>query len=344
MSVVLRMVLVLGAVFLAFPAFASARIVQCGEVITSDTRVDNDLHCATPVALEIGAHGVDLDLRGHTIEAVEFADENGSYYDEGDGLIVPGYDDVSVANGTIIGASSLGYGVRADDAERLSLRRLSISGYGSLVVRGDAVRIDEVTTRGFSSWVVSNGATIKGLTTHTELDVFGQAVEVADGNFGDLTIFHVDGSSFTRNVSAEWNVDGGGNSLIQNRGGRWHLSGGDGNTVRRNRITQGLSLGSGFSGSLVRDNTVSGSADFDEADGISVAAGATGNRLENNSVSGSADDGIDVEDPSTTLIGNRAFGNGDLGIEAVTGVIDGGGNRAWDNGNPLQCVNVQCER
>jgi len=31
-----------------------------------------------------------------------------------------------------------------------------------------------------------------------------------------------------------------------------------------------------------------------------------------------------------------------LGIEPVAGVIDGGGNRAWDNGNPLQCLNVDC--
>jgi hypothetical protein len=34
--------------------------------------------------------------------------------------------------------------------------------------------------------------------------------------------------------------------------------------------------------------------------------------------------------------------NGDLGIEAVLGVIDGGGNRAHANGNPLQCVGVIC--
>jgi hypothetical protein len=51
---------------------------------------------------------------------------------------------------------------------------------------------------------------------------------------------------------------------------------------------------------------------------------------------------LDVEEPSTTLAGNRAFGNADLGIEAVAGVIDGGGNRAWDIGNPLQCLNVDC--
>ena len=31
-----------------------------------------------------------------------------------------------------------------------------------------------------------------------------------------------------------------------------------------------------------------------------------------------------------------------LGIEAVFGVTDGGGNRAHGNGNPSQCTNVAC--
>jgi hypothetical protein len=34
--------------------------------------------------------------------------------------------------------------------------------------------------------------------------------------------------------------------------------------------------------------------------------------------------------------------NADLGIEAVPGVTDGGGNRATGNGNPLQCVSITC--
>jgi hypothetical protein len=54
------------------------------------------------------------------------------------------------------------------------------------------------------------------------------------------------------------------------------------------------------------------------------------------------DDGIDVENPWTTLFANSAFRNVDLGIEAVVGVVDGGGNRAAGNGNQLQCMNVFC--
>jgi parallel beta-helix repeat protein len=43
-------------------------------------------------------------------------------------------------------------------------------------------------------------------------------------------------------------------------------------------------------------------------------------------------------DVAVTLGSNRADRNADLGIEATSGVIDGGGNRAKHNGNPAQCV------
>jgi hypothetical protein len=58
-------------------------------------------------------------------------------------------------------------------------------------------------------------------------------------------------------------------------------------------------------------------------------------------------DGLDVSGPpqvtdGITLAHNAALANADLGIE-TPGVIDGGSNRARENGNPLQCVGVVCE-
>jgi hypothetical protein len=53
-------------------------------------------------------------------------------------------------------------------------------------------------------------------------------------------------------------------------------------------------------------------------------------------------DGFDVDSRSAKRRNNRAIRNADLGIEAVRGVIDGGGNRASGNGDPRQCVNVAC--
>ena len=64
--------------------------------------------------------------------------------------------------------------------------------------------------------------------------------------------------------------------------------------------------------------------------------------MRSNTTDKNGDDGIDVETPTTTLTANAATYNGDLGIEGVEGIIDGGGNRAFGNGNPLQCLNVAC--
>jgi hypothetical protein len=54
------------------------------------------------------------------------------------------------------------------------------------------------------------------------------------------------------------------------------------------------------------------------------------------------DDGIDVRAPGTTVTRNTANANHGLGISAVPGVIDGGGNRAAGNGDPAQCINLAC--
>jgi parallel beta-helix repeat protein len=64
--------------------------------------------------------------------------------------------------------------------------------------------------------------------------------------------------------------------------------------------------------------------------------------ISRNLVTGNGDDGIDVGAASSTVTRNTAAENVDLGIEAVPGV-DGGGNRAFGNGNPLQCLNVECK-
>jgi hypothetical protein len=56
----------------------------------------------------------------------------------------------------------------------------------------------------------------------------------------------------------------------------------------------------------------------------------------------SNDDGIDIDSSNTKLSRNEARYNADLGIEAVPGITDGGGNRAGGNGNPLQCAHISC--
>ena len=68
------------------------------------------------------------------------------------------------------------------------------------------------------------------------------------------------------------------------------------------------------------------------------------NRIEGNHVTRSGGHGIDAESVDTALGLNIADHNGGLGIKAVLGVTDLGGNWAFGNGDPLQCVNVVCNR
>jgi Periplasmic copper-binding protein (NosD) len=79
------------------------------------------------------------------------------------------------------------------------------------------------------------------------------------------------------------------------------------------------------------------------ADGILVDPDAVDTLLWRNVAVGSGDDGIDVQAQATTVTRNIASRNQDLGISAVPGVTDGGGNRAAGNGNPAQCTNIVCK-
>jgi hypothetical protein len=75
---------------------------------------------------------------------------------------------------------------------------------------------------------------------------------------------------------------------------------------------------------------------------VLVESTARGTLVKRNIAIGAGDDGIDVDYAATTLTRNLALHNGDLGMEAVPGVVDGGGNHAAGNGNTAQCTNVAC--
>jgi parallel beta-helix repeat protein len=93
---------------------------------------------------------------------------------------------------------------------------------------------------------------------------------------------------------------------------------------------------------LVHANFVRGAA----VDGISVGTetdnAVPGTRITANRTKANGDDGIDVRRAGTLLRANVANRNRDLGISAVPGVLDGGGNRAARNGDPAQCAGVRC--
>ena len=185
-------------------------------------------------------------------------------------------------------------------------------------------------------------------------------------NFGGIVLFGSDRNTVTRNRVFENRdniiVDGDDNSVLSNHvtdalgcddgegcGFGISLEGGARNLVARNVVARTLhsgirldAYGAAVSGNVFRGNIVHAAG----VDGIAIDTESAGpvldTLLEANVVIGAEDDGIDVDSPATTLTRNLAAHNGDLGIEAVAGVVDGSGNRAAGNGNPAQCMNVAC--
>jgi parallel beta-helix repeat protein len=127
---------------------------------------------------------------------------------------------------------------------------------------------------------------------------------------------------------------------------------GEGSLIARNHIRRtvgdGIRIGafdpgSATSGTVVRDNRVHHVG----GDGVAVAIkGEEGavidTLLERNIAIHSGDDGLDIQSPGTTLTRNVTNRNHDLGIEAIPGVTDAGGNKAHANGDPRQCTHISC--
>jgi parallel beta-helix repeat protein len=77
--------------------------------------------------------------------------------------------------------------------------------------------------------------------------------------------------------------------------------------------------------------------------GVTIENGPTLTLVADNFVSGNGGNGLHINSPSTTVTRNTAVFNQALGIFAVAGVTDGGGNKASGNGNPAQCSpNIAC--
>ena len=149
-----------------------------------------------------------------------------------------------------------------------------------------------------------------------------------------ITSSGLGGSMFVygnRNVIARNQVRGGGGVGLDGRA----------NVVADNVVVgarqSGISLGGG--NNTVRRNLVKGGRD-----GFWVGEGHGRGLLKRNVAVGAEDDGFAVRThEAMKLTRNRAVRNGDLGINALRGVIDGGGNRAHGNGNPAQCINIACK-
>jgi hypothetical protein len=313
-------------------------------VITQSTAVDNDLICDASAGLVIGANGVRLDLRGHTIQTTADRLSNQGFT----GIDAQGRDDVVIRNGNAFGSGF----------------------FPGIWINGSRNRVVDVTAFGETSFLVNGGYNVLRRVSGFRLRLSGNNTTVSSshGLFADVSgtghritdndliraLISGDHVTLARNLVPSIRVVGDDNRVIRNRGvASLELSGANGNFVAHNQIggpdppvsfegQPGIRVGleSPAIGNAIVDNVVSEVADL-EFPGIFVNAGSVWTQVLRNRSEGNPGDGILVAEPGTLVRGNVANGNGQLGINAP-GVSDGGGNRATGNADARQCVGVVC--
>lgn len=360
---------------LTLSAEAASKQAQCGDTITVDTTLDSDLVNCPNNGIIIAADDVTLDLNGHTIDGDGTPDSAcDPVHDFCDfGVAFEKHDGVTVKDGSIgeFEGGLLAFKTRDSRLLKLATARntfgdIGVAASARVLVRGcsgDRSTSDEGNGLGLfdsrrirvvdSSFRNNAHVGIKPVNTTNSLiegNVMtgngdegllmegGKGFEIRhnrlDANGGGITL-----GPGTRNVIARNRVSGGNDGI--------RIEKGHDNLVEHNVVSQtrrvGIRLGIpepflGGADNVVRRNLVKGSS----GDGFSVNAKDNRSLLKHNTARGAGDDGFYVNSRTATLTKNLALRNGDLGIAAVRGVIDGGGNKASGNGDRRQCRHVRC--
>jgi large repetitive protein len=378
LAVVLTLAVV-GVVLLGGGKAAAVQQLSCGDTITADATLHHDLVNCPNNGIIIGADNITLDLNYHTIDGdgTEFAGCPGNEFCD-IGVLNDGHDDITVVHGSV---REFAFGAcvcaRRFVAGARNNRLLGIFSSRNLffgIVIVDSAR-SVVRNGSFSRNIPPEGDGIGVFGSH-HLRILHNKIRRNPGPG-----IHVDGSNenlikgnvFSRNAPAILLEHADRNRVRRNRFARNSASvvaaPGTGNVIARNRISKGgdgiaiekghrnlvarndifgprghgvyLALNRpaiGGHDNLIRRNLVRGSG----GDAFLVRRADRHSRLKRNVAAGARGDGFDVESRSAKLTKNRAMRNRDLGIEAVQGVIDRGGNKASGNGDPRQCTHVVC--
>ena len=243
--------------------------VHCGQVITADTKLANDLTNCPRHGIVIGADDITLDLNGHTIDGdgVPFepcpADEPcdvgvaNSGIRDGQPFNGHGYDGVTIKNGSIREFPEVGVYVTQTSDNRMRAVTTSTSAYesdGFHLIGCTRCRIEKSAASEYSIGVVvirSHGVRIEHNDVH-------------DNEFGGVGVFNSDDVRIVRN-----SVSGGGDQGGVIAGDAFGISlggGSDGNRIEQNSVS-----GNGFVGVLVEEgdsNRVAANDVFRNRDGL----------------------------------------------------------------------------
>ena len=367
---------VVSVLALASPAGA-ATDVSCGDTITADVTLHHNLVNCPNNGLVIGADDVTLDLNYHTIDGdgkpTAGCDPQTDFCDVG--IANFGYDRVTVVHGSL---RQFGGGVDFGQVDHNRLLDISASKNADVGIQLFACSRTVVrNSSGIGSTSRHNGTGL-GLFGCHDSRILDNSIRNNAGHHGmvmaDTNDSVIKGNRVSGNGGEGVILEGGkGNRIKRNRlvrnGAGITLGPGSHNVVAENDVSGGrdgiriekghdnlvagnvvsharragirLGISRPFVGgahNTVRGNLVKGS----RVDGFLVNRKDNNSLLKGNTARGAGDGGFDIRSHTAKLTKNLALRNGALGIAAVRGVIDGGGNRASGNGDPRQCVNVVC--
>ena len=302
------LVIVASACLWLLPAQASAVHVNCGDMVTGDVVLDGDVICdeAATEGLVVGGDDITVWLEGHSIIGPG-SDVAGTDGIRDDGNSRTG---VAIRGGTVTGFED-GIDLDADDSEIKGMRVESIAGSG-------------ISLRGARNYIYRNTTDSAGFVGIQSIgedaylwgnQVLGTPDEgiVVDGEDPRVVLNSVEGCLFDGIIVLGYSAG----------------------IVARNTVS-GCDIGISPSGVglKVQTNETTGNCT-----GIFVDDPAALVRWNN--ASGNCSTGIIVGQAGATLAKNNADNNDDIGIDAVLGTIDGGGNTAIGNGVE-NCLGVVC--
>jgi parallel beta-helix repeat protein len=346
--------------------------VGCGDTITADTTLDRDLTGCASNGIVIGADDITLDLNGHTVAGDSRSARRCPRRQICDvGVVNDGHDGITVRDGSVRGFAT---GVLVGRARRNRVLNVSSSSnefFGFVIaesarslVRGssgddnpgpDGDGIGIFASRHVR--ILNNSFRRNDLGMHVK-DSIGITIEgnrfVRNAHMGiimEADRNQVRGNHCARNQDHCIAVGGSRNVIVGNRASRDNagiaIDKGRANLVARNVVLRprrdGIRLGwvdppIGGIETVVRGNVVRGSG----RDAFVVSRYDRHSVLRGNLAIEADDDGFDVGSRGAELRRNRAIRNADLGVEAVPGALDAGGNSARHNGDPRQCTNIRC--
>ena len=322
---------------------ASATHVQCGDTITTNTTLDSDVVCPDAYqnyGLLIAADNVLLRMNGFTLRAGANSGDAGilSGSPDEDGL-----QGVRIKRGSIEGFRKGIVLAPIDDSTLFKVNVTTFDFQGSLGEVG-------ITLSGDRNWLVKNTVTLMGSNSGDGIRLIGDDAYA----WGNVVTGSPSASIGHDGIIAQ----GLRPRLVYNQVTGCRLATGVGvrdytgyAVVSRNTVSgchrgvQALADTGSPGGAVVRLNQITGGSPNGQSIGLNVSD--QGAIVERNVARGANNTGIGVQTAGTTVRGNEAYDNGEYGIVAQEGTIDGGGNVASGNGPPSdpgrpECVNISC--